>query len=359
MKIYVQCKPCHLAEKDNFKRGVGTNRGDDPKNKGMKRQTNLYSKIVTIENLRLADARARKGKGNQYGVRIFDNNPEGNFLLLHEMLTNNAYKTSEYSTFKVYEPKERLVYRLPYFPDRICHHAIMNVLEPIFMANFTSDTYSCIKGRGVHACSNAVKKALQDVEGTKYCLKLDITKFYPSIDHDILKSLLRKKFKDQDLLALLYEIIDSAPGLPIGNYLSQYLANFYLSYFDHWMKEEKGVKYYFRYADDIVALASSKTYLHQLFIEMNNYINDRLNLQFKGNHQVFPVNSRGIDFVGYVHYHTHTLLRKSIKKRFAKSVSKKKKHASIAAYWGWAKHADSKNLLKKLLTHEQFQRFQH
>lgn len=160
-------------------------------------------------------------------------------------------------------------------------------------------------------------------------------------------------------MALLYEIIDSAPGLPIGNYLSQYLANFYLSYFDHWMKEEKGVKYYFRYADDIVALASSKTYLHQLFIEMNNYINDRLNLQFKGNHQVFPVNSRGIDFVGYVHYHTHTLLRKSIKKRFAKSVSKKKKHASIAAYWGWAKHADSKNLLKKLLTHEQFQRFQH
>src|SRR5690606_15310200 len=146
--------------------------------------------------------------------------------------------------FKVFEPKERLVYRLPYFPDRITHHAIMNVLEPIFVANLTTDTYSCIKGRGIHACANAVKKALKDVPSTKYCLKLDITKFYPSVDHEILKALLRRKFKDQDLLELLDEIIDSAPGLPIGNYLSQYLANFYLSYFDHWIKEKKRVKYY-------------------------------------------------------------------------------------------------------------------
>src|SRR5690606_31235224 len=122
-------------------------------------------------------------------------NPQENLLLLHRMLSEKTYITSKYDTFKVYEPKERLVYRLPYFPDRICHHAIMNVLEPIFVASFTADTYSCIKGRGIHACSNAVKKALSDTSNTKYCLKLDITKFYPSIDHDILKLLLRKKFK--------------------------------------------------------------------------------------------------------------------------------------------------------------------
>lgn len=312
-----------------------------------------------MENLALADLNARKGKARQYGVKVFDKNPQENLLLLHRMLSEKTYITSKYDTFKVYEPKERLVYRLPYFPDRICHHAIMNVLEPIFVASFTADTYSCIKGRGIHACSNAVKKALSDTSNTKYCLKLDITKFYPSIDHDILKLLLRKKFKDQDLIWLLDEVIDSAPGLPIGNYLSQYFANFYLSYFDHWIKETKKVKYYFRYADDLVILSSDKNYLHQLFNEIKVYLKEELNLNIKYNHQVFPVESRGIDFVGYVHYHTHTLLRKSIKKRFARAVSKNKSHESIAAYWGWAKHGNTRNLIRKLLPNEQLQKLQY
>jgi RNA-directed DNA polymerase len=132
-------------------------------------------------------------------------------------------------------------YRLPYFPDRITHHAVMNILEPIFMQLFTSDTYSCIKKRGIHAAALAVKKALRNEPATRYCLKLDIKKFYPNIDHQVLKHLLRRKFKDEDLLWLLDEIIDSAPGLPIGNYLSQYFANFYLTYFDHWIKKQKAL----------------------------------------------------------------------------------------------------------------------
>src|SRR5690606_30282407 len=124
----------------------------------MKRKGNIYQDIIRMENLALADLNARKGKARQYGVKVFDKNPQENLLLLHRMLSEKTYITSKYDTFKVYEPKERLVYRLPYFPDRICHHAIMNVLEPIFVASFTADTYSCIKGRGIHACSNAVKK---------------------------------------------------------------------------------------------------------------------------------------------------------------------------------------------------------
>src|SRR5690606_26814062 len=124
-------------------------------------------------------------------------------------------------------------------------------------------------------------------------------------------------------------------------------------------KEKKVVKYYFRYADDLVILSSSKSYLHELFSEIQIYFKDQLNLKIKGNYQVFPVVSRGIDFVGYVHYHSHTMLRKSIKKRFARAVTKNKGPESIAAYWGWAKHANTKNLLKKLLTDEQLQRFQY
>jgi RNA-directed DNA polymerase len=320
--------------------------------KGMKRKNNLFQQIISIENLHLADAHARKGKGHQYGVKTHIKNADNNIQALHEMLQSKSYHTSEYTTFKVYEPKERLVFKLPFFPDRIMHHAIMIILEPIFNSLFTADTYSCIKGKGIHAAANGVKKALQDKTNTQYCLKLDIKKFYPSVDHIILKQLLRKKFKDQDLLWLLNEIIDSADGLPIGNYLSQYFANFYLTYFDHWIKETMQVKYYFRYADDIVILSSNKPHLHELNFEIKSYLNTNLKLEVKGNYQVFPVEIRGIDFVGYRFYHTHTLLRKSIKKRFAKAVAKHKNKNTIAAYNGWTKHCNSKNLLKKILAND-------
>ena len=226
----------------------------------------------------------------------------------------------------------------------------MNILEPVFVAVFTADSYSCIKGRGIHKASFNLRKALRSKTETIYCLKLDIKKFYPNIDHDILKKLLRKKFKDINLLWLLDEIIDSAPGLPIGNYLSQYLANFYLTYFDHWIKEEIRIKYYFRYADDIVILHSDKKVLHRIFNLINSYLELNLKLEVKDNWQIFSVEKRGIDFVGYVHYHTHVKLRKSIKKRFARMLKKSPNKASIASYQGWTKHCNSKNLMKKLMT---------
>ena len=321
--------------------------------KGMKRIGNLYQKIISLENLKLADEKAQKGKKSRYGVKLHNAKKESNLMKLHQMLKDKTYRTSKYEIFKVYEPKEREVYRLPYFPDRITHHAVMNVLEPIFVSIFTTDTYSCIKGKGIHAAANGVKEALKDVEATQYCLKMDIKKFYPNVDHQCLKNLLRRKFKDEDLLWLLDEIIDSAPGLPIGNYLSQYLANFYLSYFDHWIKEDKRVKYYFRYADDLVILAPDKLYLHSLLAEIKYYLENNLKLIVKENYQVFPVHKRGIDFVGYRFFHTHTLLRKGIKQNFARMVKNKPNRASIASYLGWAKHCNSKNLIRKLLPNEQ------
>ncbi|WP_312078399.1 reverse transcriptase domain-containing protein [Chryseobacterium sp.] len=320
----------------------------------MKRKNNLFQRIISIENLMIADEKAQKGKAKKYGVKLHNKNREQNILKLHDMLISKIYKTSEYDIFKVFEPKERDVYRLPFFPDRICHHAIMNVLEPIFVDVFTADSYSCIKGRGIHKASFNLRKALKNTSETTYCLKLDIEKFYPNIDHKILKNLLRKKFKDENVLWLLDEIIDSAPGLPIGNYLSQYLANFYLTYFDHWLKEELKVKYYFRYADDIVILHQDKAELWKLFNRIHSYFELYLNLQIKGNWQVFPVEKRGIDFVGYVHYHSHVLLRKSIKKRFAKMLKKRPNRSSIASYGGWAKHCNSQNLMKKLMKNVQF-----
>ncbi|KQS34007.1 RNA-directed DNA polymerase [Dyadobacter sp. Leaf189] len=323
----------------------------------MRRINNLYRSICSIENLNLADQKARRGKSKQIGIKQHDQNREENILALHEMLINKSFETSEYKTFIIFEPKQREIYRLPYYPDRIVHHAVMNILEPIWMSLFTADTYSCIKGRGVHKAAKNVQKALKNAPETMYCLKLDISKFYPSIDHSIMKVIIRKKIKDVDLLWLLDSIIDSAAGLPIGNYLSQYMANLYLTYFDHWLKEHLRVKYYFRYCDDLVILSGSKPYLHEILASIKDYLASKLKLKVKDNYQVFPVSDRGIDFVGYKMYHTHTLLRKSIKQSFARAVAKGKGKESIAAYTGWAKHANCLNLIK-VLSHESNQKVQ-
>ena len=303
-----------------------------------------------MDNIILADKKARIHKTNSLGVRLFDKNKEANLKDIQHQLSTETYKTGEYHIFKIYEPKERSIARLDY-DHRVVHHAVMNVLEEIWVSIFTKNTYSCIKGRGIHKCLSDLKIALKDIEGTKYCLKIDVSKFYPSIDRNILKIILRRKIKDVRLLQLLDEIIDSAPtekGVPIGNYLSQFFANLYLGYFDHWVKEVVGAKYYFRYCDDMVFLAATKGELHGLLVQINDYFENELNLTVKQNYQVFPVESRGIDFIGYVAFHTHVLLRKSIKKNFAK---KRKSAASVTSYMGWAKHCNSKNLVYKLLNY--------
>lgn len=323
----------------------------------MKRRGNLYSSICSIANLMEADRRARKGKRNQPGVIKHDRRRGCNILTLHNMLADKTYRTSAYNHFKLCDPKPRDICSLPYWPDRIAQHAIMVRLESIFTESFTADTYSCIKGKGVHAADQAIVKMLRDTGGTEYCLKLDVRKFYPSIDHDILKALLRRKFKDAELLWLLDEIIDSAPGVPIGNYLSQYFANYYLSGLDHLLKETLKVKYYVRYADDLIIFSSDKPYLHRLRCFIQEYLQTRLNLAVKGNYQVSRVDE-GIDVLGYVYYHTHKLLRKRNKKNFARAMRAGKGREAIAGHLGLAKHCNSRNLIKKL-TNESIQRAGH
>lgn len=325
----------------------------------MKRIGNLINIVCSPENLYLAYTKAKRGKAKQYGVRLFENHLEANLEQLRAELTAGTYKTSEYSVFIIHDPKERTVYRLP-FRDRVVHHAIMNILEPIWTSVFVEHTYACIKGRGIHAVTRHLRRDMRDVPATTYCLKLDIKKFYPSIDHDVLKAVIRKKIKDTRLLNLMDGIIDSAPGVPIGNYLSQFFANLYLSYFDHWIKEVKHVRYYYRYADDMVILSRDKETLHRLFIEMSTYLSEHLKLQVKGNYQVFPVAARGIDFVGYVSYHTHTLMRKRIKQRMCRKATRLRKKGleqknfvhRMAPHLGWAKHCNSKHLLKKVIHNE-------
>lgn len=209
----------------------------------MKRYGKLFNKIVDLNNIALAHKNAKKGKSHYAKVREVEKDPE---RYIQDILVNKTFTTSKYKTKLIHEPKERIIYKLPYFPDRIIHHAIMNVIQPIWDKVFIYDLYSAIPGKGLHAGISRLRQFLKDRENTQYCLKFDIKNFYPSISHDILFELVRRKIKCKDTLWLLEDIIRSPGGnknLPIGNYLSQYFGNIYLNWFDHWLKEEKGMKY--------------------------------------------------------------------------------------------------------------------
>lgn len=327
----------------------------------VKRVGNLYSKVYDMDNLRLAHERAKKGKGWYKEVREVDKNPEKHLKAIQTMLVNKTYKTSKYIVFKLNDSgKEREIYKLPYYPDRIVQWALMLVIEPYLVNTFTKDTYSAIPKRGVHLALKRMRKAISDdPDECRYTLKLDVKKYYPSIDHDILKQKYRRKFKDPNVIWLLDEIIDSTEpdeGVPIGNYVSQYSGNFYLSKFDHWIKEDKRIKYYFRYMDDIVIFGSNKQELHELFKEIKVVLWNELRLTIKGNYQVFPTYVRGVDFVGYRVFKDYTLLRKSIVKSYKKKMLQIKAKGdnisysdwcSINSYKGWLLYCNSHRLYEK------------
>ena len=323
----------------------------------MKRYGYLFEKVYDIENIKLAHHNARKGKTYYSEVRMVDKNPAKYFQAIQDMLKNKTYKNSEYKIMskKTDSGKVRKIFKLPYYPDRIIHHAIIQVVEAIWYKSLIRDTYSSIKSRGIHDGVKRIKKALLDKENTQYCLKLDVKKFYPSIDNEILKKVIRRKIKDENILWLLDEIINSTKGVPIGNYLSQYFGNLYLSGLDHVCKEK--MKHYFRYCDDIVIFHKDKKVLRELKNEIENYLHVGLNLKLKENWQVFPVDKRGIDFLGYRFFHNYILLRKSIKTKFIKTVKRIVKNYdrlkwteivnSIMSYYGWLKYSNCKNLQNK------------
>lgn len=326
----------------------------------MKRYGNLFDRICDLDNIREAHRNARKGKTGYRSVQRVDADIERHVLRIRELLTTGQYKTAEYRVFeRLDNGKRRIIYALPYFPDRIIHHCIMQVVEPIWQATFIRDTYASMKNRGVHDGVSRIKKALQsDPDGTRYCLKMDVQQFYPSIDHDILKTVVRRKIKDARLLELLDEIIDSVPsGVPIGNYLSQYFGNLFLSAIDHAAKEDLRIRHYFRYCDDIVVLAEDKTKLHSV----RDWFAEKLaaiRLTLKPNWQVFPVEGRGVDFLGYRFFHGKTLVRRRIAYKFKRQMRKLRRNwhridpltllSSVMSYYGWTKVANAGRLF---LTH--------
>jgi len=327
----------------------------------MKRHNHLFTQICSIENLFLAHQNARRGKSHYKEVAVVDADPAKYIQELQRLLMNQTLVTSQYEVFLKKGKKDRYIYKLPYFPDRILHHAIMQILEPIWESVLIADTYSSIKHRGIHRGVRRMKSFLKDTYGAQYCLKIDVKKFYPSVDHDILFALITKKIKCFRTLDLLQEIIYSTDGLPIGNYLSQYFGNIYLTYFDHYVKETLGVKYYSRYCDDIVMLKHNKNLLHELRGAVTEYLRTDLHLNLNSNIRIFPSN-KGIDYLGYIFYPNRIRVRKSIVAAFKSRIALIKKQYgymtysqivnSLMSYYGWFKHGNAIALWQKYIDPE-------
>lgn len=320
----------------------------------MRRHNNLFEKIVSIENLTLAAAKAKKGKRWQDTIKNFERNEELNIQKLNESLIEKTFTTSKYKIKKVYEPKEREIYVLPFYPDRIVQHAIMNVIEPIWDKLFIENSYACRVGKGQHKGST---KCMEFVRRNKYCLKCDIKKFYPSVKHDILFEIIKRKIKCKDTLELLKDIIysiEDGKNVPIGNYTSQWFGNLYLNELDTYIKHELKIKDYARYSDDFILFSNCKSKLKYCKDRIETFLSDKLGLIFSKS-AVFPV-SHGVDYLGYRHFKKYILLRKSTAKRVQRRISKLPKQlekgvidreqfvSSIQSTNGWLRWANTHNL---------------
>lgn len=344
----------------------------------MKTYNGLYSQICSFENLWKAADQAQRGKRFQENVAVFNLNREREIFRLKEELLSQTYYPGSYHEFFIYEPKKRLISAAPY-RDRVVHHALCNIIEPIFEKTFIFDSYACRVGKGVH---KAVDRFTKFCRNSQYVLKADISKYFPSIDHEILKSLIRRKIRDPKTLWLIDLIIDSSNpqepvhayfpddelftpferrhGIPIGNLTSQFFSNIYLNSMDHFIKEQLHCRYYIRYCDDFVILANSKSFLHEAKSKISEFL---VSLRLKLHPvkcQIFPVKD-GTDFLGYRVFPTHRLVRKGSVTRFRRRMRHFQKsyangripiihiRQSIQSWLGYISHADSYGLSKKLL----------
>ncbi len=293
----------------------------------MKTYKNLFKEVCSIENLYKAYLKAKKGKNESLEVLRFTFNLEEELINLHKDLKAQEYKTGKYRNFIIFEPKERKISALP-FRDRVVHHSVYSAIEPVFEKSFIFDSYACRKDKGTHAGIKRTQKFIRQVNKNFYVLKCDVSKYFPSVNHRILKKLLRKKISDKKLLNLLDLIIDSnglEKGIPIGNLTSQLFANIYLNELDKFMKHKKRIKYYIRYMDDFLIIHESKKYLHELKREIRCFLKTlKLELHPK-KANVFPLKT-GIDFLGYRIFRNYRLVRKSTVKRFLKNIKLKIKN---------------------------------
>ncbi|KKT28163.1 MAG: Retron-type reverse transcriptase [Candidatus Yanofskybacteria bacterium GW2011_GWA2_44_10] len=339
----------------------------------MKIYKNIFEKLISLENLFTAWDAFKNDKTNRYDVQVFERRLEENIFELHRDLKTKKYKHGVYTGFWIRDPKPRHIHKAT-VRDRVLHHAVFNILNPIFEPTFISHSFSCRIGKGTHKGIKALKQIADKISenGHKniFALKCDIKKFFDSVNHDLLIKIFDKKIKDDDAMWLLSEIVRSFiskdanifehKGMPIGNLTSQLFANVYMNEFDQFMKHGIHAKHYLRYTDDFVVISDSKDYLEKLIPQVNQFLKEKLGLDLHPNKVTIRKFRQGIDFLGYVILPHHQQIRTKTKKRIFKKVfrrvleqkqgliSNETLEQSLQSYLGVLGHADSYKLSQEL-----------
>jgi len=350
----------------------------------MKTLKNVFEQVVDYDNLYRAYLNARLCKRYRYEVLNFSAHLEDNLVKLQKELIDRTYTLGKYREFYIYEPKKRLVMAQP-FKDRVVQWAIYQVLNPVFAQGYITDSYACIKERGTHKAVKRLHYWLRQV-GKKpekyYFLKLDISKYFYRIDHDVLMGILKRKIHDDDMIFLLDKIVNSSEtnfglppgkspgevkrsdrvsekGMPVGNLSSQMFANLYLNELDQYCKRMLGIHFYVRYMDDVIILHQDKDQLHEWKRIIDTFLKEKLQLDLNEKTCIRPI-TLGVEFCGYKIWNTHIKLRKSTALKMKRNLKKLQKEyaagevtveeakQTISSYLGILKHCDSYSLKRTI-----------
>ena len=316
--------------------------------------THSYNDIISVENLLLAWKEFIKGKKSRKDVLEFERYFMANIILLHRDLAEKTYRHSPYEAFMIFDPKPRDIHKAS-VRDRLLHHALYRKLYPFFDRIFTSDSTSCRMLKGTHRASDRFKrfayKVSQNHTRTAWVLKCDIRKFFASIDQKILLNILGKYIQDENISCLLEKVISSfhskqpGIGLPLGNLTSQLLVNVYMNEFDQFVKHRLKAKYYIRYADDFVILSADRSWLKCILPKINEFLRSKLCLELHPDKVSIRTISSGVDYLGWVNFPDHRVLRTVAKKRMFRRLKESGyKSASVQSYYGLLKHGNSVRL---------------
>jgi len=328
----------------------------------------LWDGLVDFENVYRGYLAAAKGKRYRNEVLSFKKSLEENLFSIIKDLKENTYKPLPLRQFWIIDPKRRLI-SAPAFRDRVVHHSLIRIIEPVFEKRFVKESFACRVGFGTHAAMKHVHhctKLARREWGGYYVLKCDITKFFPSVNHEVLKKAIRRSISDRRVLRLIDIIIDShgidnqvGTGIPIGALTSQLFANIYLDPMDHYLKENCRVKYYARYMDDFVIISRDKEFLRELLGKIAAFLSG-LKIRLNPKTEIFPA-KHGIDFCGYRIWPTHIKPRKRTVKRAKKRLKKMAKvyrenpkiyehaKASLQSFLGYIMHCNGWKSMKSVL----------
>ena len=329
----------------------------------MKTYNNLYEKIISLKNLIFAWKKARRGKTKRDYIIDFEKNIAYNLKILYDELKNQTYAPKPLKTFILRDPKTRRISKST-FRDRIIHHALCNIIEPLFDKKFIYDSYANRKGKGTLFALKRFnifkRKVTNNLQIEAFCLKADIKHYFQEVDRTILLEIIRKKIKCENtlsLIKLILENFDEIKGMPLGNLTSQFFANVYLNELDYFVKHKLRVKYYIRYVDDFVILHNSKKQLKIWREQIDEFLREDLELELhKDKSHIIPI-SRGVDFVGFRNFYYYRLLRKrninNIKKKIElfnkEELSYNKLFEIIQGWNAYSKWSNNKNLIEHLI----------